>query len=246
MFSSLIQDWARGIARQVARLVAKSHLTPNSLTIIGLLLNFPVAYVLAQGWFIWGGLLVIFAGVFDMLDGALAKVTGRVTQFGGFLDSTMDRYSEVIIFLGLLIFYQTHNTTDAFGGELQGLLLVYASITGSLLVSYTKARAEGLGMECKVGWLPRPERILIMALGCLIATWWSPALIIMLWLLAIGTNLTALQRITHIWLKSKDTVLEQPVFADSKPLTTVSSNVAAKETEEVLRKRWSFRRVHTR
>jgi hypothetical protein len=104
-------------------------------------------------------------------------------------------------------------------------------------------------MECKVGWLPRPERILIMALGCLIATWWSPALIVMLWLLAVGTNLTALQRITHIWLKSKDTVLEQPVFADNKPFAVANSNgVAAKdkEAEEVLRKRWSFRRVHTR
>jgi len=250
MLSNLIQDWARRMARHVARLVARSHLTPNSLTIIGLLLNFPVAYVLAQGWFIWGGLGIIFAGVFDMLDGALAKVTGRVTKFGGFLDSTMDRFSEVIIFLGLLVFYQTHRDTDAYGGELLGLVLVYISITGSLLVSYTKARAEGLGMECKVGWLPRPERILIMAIGCGVATWWTPALVVSLWILAIGSNLTAAQRIVHIYLKSKDDVVIQPIILDTKTDAVAKDkdkeHEKEAEPEALARKRWSFRRVDGR
>lgn len=250
MLSSLIQDWARGVARHVARLFAKSPLTPNSITIIGFLLNFPVAYVLAQGWFVWGAILVIFAGVFDMLDGALAKVTNRVTKFGGFLDSTMDRYSEVVIFLGLLIFYQTHSNTNAYGGELQGLILVYVSITGSLLVSYAKARAEGLGMECKVGWLPRPERIVIMAAGCLVANWWSPALLIALWVLAVGTNLTAWQRIIYIWVKSK---ASEEVAAKatssvqlkeaSRDFNTGKERDKEAEVETIDRKRWSFRRA---
>lgn len=255
MLSGLIQDWARGVARSFARLFSKSPLTPNSITVIGFLLNFPVAYVLAQGWFVWGAILIIFAGVFDMLDGALAKVTNRVTKFGGFLDSTLDRYSEVVIFLGLLIFYQTHSNTNVYGGELQGLILVYVSITGSLLVSYAKARAEGLGMECKVGWLPRPERIGIMALGCLVANWWTPALVISLWVLAIGTNLTAWQRIIYIWIKSKPTDNSPTEVSQEAPIRTktsvgVSQNLSAgkdrekeNELETLDRKRWSFRRA---
>src|SRR5690349_11963769 len=156
MLSNLIEDWARGIARQVGRFVAKSHLSPNALTIIGFLINFPAAYILSLGqtWSWWvGGLLVLFAGAFDMLDGAVAKVTGKTTKSGAFLDSTLDRCSEVGVFLGLLMYYRSGPNTDQYHGS----ILVYIAIVGSLLVSYVKARGEGLGLETKgVGLLPRP------------------------------------------------------------------------------------------
>src|SRR5215212_3829020 len=133
MLSNLIEDWARGVARHVGRFVAKSGLSPNSLTVLGFLLNFPAAFILAQGqnwsWLV-GGLMILFAGGFDMLDGAVAKVTGRVTRFGAFLDSTLDRYSEVVVFLGLLLYYRSGPNTDINGGS----ILVYIAIAGSLMV----------------------------------------------------------------------------------------------------------------
>ncbi|HEX2909615.1 MAG TPA: CDP-alcohol phosphatidyltransferase family protein [Chloroflexia bacterium] len=256
MLSNLLEDWARGIARQVGKFVAKSGLTPNSLTILGFLLNFPAAFILAQGqnWsWIAGGLMILFAGVFDMLDGAVAKVTGKVTKFGAFLDSTLDRYSEVVMFLGLILYFRSGPNTDQYGGS----ILVYVAIAGSLMVSYAKARAEGLNMECKgVGLLPRPERVILVALGCLIQPFWNLGLIVILWILAIFTNFTAIQRIWHIWMtaKVKEPEAFVPQVAPTAPVTPVvqASANGHKEPakveleEEEPRKRWSFRRVDGR
>ncbi len=259
MLSNLIEDWARGIARRVGRFVAKSHLSPNALTIIGFLLNFPAAFILSQGqaWSWWvGGLLVLFAGAFDMLDGAVAKVTGKTTKFGAFLDSTLDRCSEVVVFLGLLLYYRSGPTTDQYYGS----TLVYIAIAGSLLVSYVKARAEGLGMECKgVGLLPRPERVLMIVAGCIINVWWSLALIVVLWILAIGTNVTAIQRIWYVYstAKKQDLATAQaaqtaiPVAASQTAVAASASPVKeVKETqpetagqEELARKAFFFRRA---
>ena len=163
-------------------------LTPNMLTVIGLLLNVGVAVVLARGQLLWGGVLVLAAGLFDLLDGAMARVTDRVTPFGSFFDSTLDRYSEVVVYLGLLYFVL--GTGDA----RLGAILIYLTICGSILVSYARARAEGLGYKLQVGLLARPERIIILSLGLLLGRpLWA------LWLLAIFTNLTAAQRIYHLW-----------------------------------------------
>jgi CDP-diacylglycerol---glycerol-3-phosphate 3-phosphatidyltransferase len=251
MLSNLIEDWARGIARQVGRLVAKSRLSPNSLTIIGFLLNFPVAFILAQGhnWsWIAGGLLMLFAGAFDMLDGAVARVTGKSTKFGAFLDSNFDRLSEVVVFLGLLLYFRSGPNTDQYYGS----VLVYIAITGSLMVSYTKARAEGLGMACKgVGLLPRPERVLIIAAGCIFTPMWDLALIVALWILAIGTNFTAAQRIGHIWIETNRQVKAEKLATLAATQAIAETNLskdghkdAAKEEEQALpRKGWRFRRV---
>lgn len=254
MLSNLIEDWARGIARQVGRLVAKSGLSPNSLTILGFLLNFPAAFILAQGqtWsWIVGGLLILFAGAFDMLDGAVARVTGKSSKFGAFLDSNFDRLSEVVVFLGLILYYRSGPNTDQYYGS----VLVYVAITGSLMVSYTKARAEGLGMECKgVGLLPRPERVLLVAAGCLLSPVWDLSLIVVLWVLAIGTNFTAAQRIAHIWLEtSRQEKAERAaaLAAAPQPSTMAEPSLAkngqkdtVKEEEETApRKGWRFRRV---
>jgi len=160
---------------------------PNLLTAMGFVLNVVVAYILAQGHMQAGGLLVIVAGLFDALDGALARSAGRTSRFGAFLDSTLDRLSEAAIYFGLLAFYTQR-------GARRESLLIYAAVIGSLMVSYARARAEGLGIECEVGLLTRFERVAILALGLL-----SQRMLIALWALAILTNFTALQRIYHVW-----------------------------------------------
>jgi CDP-diacylglycerol--glycerol-3-phosphate 3-phosphatidyltransferase len=188
MINERLQEWGRIQARRVAQWLRWTGLTPNMLTVIGLLLNCGVAVVLASGHLFWGGVFVLAAGLFDLLDGAMARVTNRISPFGAFFDSTLDRYSEVIVYLGLLSYIL--GTGDA----RLGAILIYLTICGSLLVSYARARAEGLGYKLQVGLLARPERIIILSLGLLVGRpLWA------LWLLAIFTNLTAAQRIYHLW-----------------------------------------------
>jgi CDP-diacylglycerol---glycerol-3-phosphate 3-phosphatidyltransferase len=188
MINERLQEWGRVQARRVAQWLRWTGLTPNMLTVIGLLLNCGVAVVLARGHLFWGGVFVLAAGLFDLLDGAMARVTDRISPFGAFFDSTLDRYSEVVVYLGLL--YYVLGTGDA----RLGAILIYLTICGSILVSYARARAEGLGYKLQVGLLARPERIIILSLGLLVGRpLWA------LWLLAIFTNLTAAQRIYHLW-----------------------------------------------
>jgi phosphatidylglycerophosphate synthase len=182
-----VKEQARTVARSVAVGIGRTGVTPNGLTIIGLLLNVVVAAVLAAGFLTAGGALLLAAGAFDLLDGALARTTGQMTKFGAFLDSTLDRYSELIVFGGLLLHVQA-------SGLLVEAALVYAAAAGSVMVSYARARAEALGFDCEVGWLPRPERILLLAAGLLLG---YPA--VALWVLAVLTNVTAVQRIVHVW-----------------------------------------------
>ncbi len=178
--------------RVVGYVLGRSGITPNMLTILGLILTLGVTVTLATGHFVWGGVLVLLTSVFDMFDGALARATKRNSTFGAFFDSTIDRYSEALIFLGLLLHYQG---VPAAHYELS---FVYLAIIGSLMVSYTRARAEALGVECKVGMLARPERIILLSLGLIIG-WLHVTLAI----LALFTNLTALQRIYHVWLQTE-------------------------------------------
>jgi len=163
--------------------------------------------MILQGWLLAGGLLMLFAGIFDMFDGAIARIRNAATTFGAFLDSTLDRYSESIILFGLLYYaLQRPGLQDRlwpFHSEQPWMItLIYIAVVGSLLVSYTKARAEGLGLECRTGLLARPERVVILALGLLTgATIWA------LILLAFFSNVTAIERIVHIWRIT----LHQPV-----------------------------------
>jgi len=186
MITNTMKATARGFAEVIARGIARTGLTPNALSVLALLLNGVAAAVVATGNQVTGGFLVMLFGALDMLDGALARVTGRSSKFGAFLDSTLDRYSEAIVFFGLLVLFTLRR-------NVQGTLLVYAVLVGSLMVSYTRARAEGLGLKCEVGLLPRPERIILLGLG-LIFDQIVPAL----WILAILTNLTAIQRMMHV------------------------------------------------
>jgi CDP-diacylglycerol--glycerol-3-phosphate 3-phosphatidyltransferase len=189
--SSSFSDWARrwsaGLIEPIAGALGRMGLTPNLLTLIGLVLIFATAIVIALGYTIWGGVLFLLSGLFDALDGTLARLTNRKTRFGAFLDSTCDRYADAAILFGMMIPFLR-------AGQPTQVILAFAAVVGSVLVSYTRARAEGLGIECKVGLLTRLERFIIIAVG-LLFNWVTPAL----WVLAVLTNFTAIQRIVYVW-----------------------------------------------
>jgi CDP-diacylglycerol--glycerol-3-phosphate 3-phosphatidyltransferase len=192
MFTQLVQARARAIARRVAAVFVRTGVTPNMLTIFGFVLNAVVAYLLATDHLVAGGVMMLFAGLFDMLDGALAKITNRVSQFGAFLDSVVDRYSESVILFGLLLYY--YNQPSSVG--LVPIILIYTILVGSMMISYSRARAGALNIANEVGIMARPERIILLAIGLLFRT---VLLDPVLWILAIGTQFTALQRIVYVW-----------------------------------------------
>lgn len=188
MVSTRFADRARTRLSPLGRIVARTHLTPNAITVIGLLLNVGVAAIIASGNLVLGGIAVLVGGGFDALDGAVARVTGQTSRFGAFLDSTLDRYSEAIVFAGLLI-YLTRTDEGTWP-----ILLTYATIVGSLMISYARAKAEQIGLKGDVGFFQRLERLVILALALLLSqpVW---GLIV----LAVGTQFTALHRIVHVW-----------------------------------------------
>jgi CDP-diacylglycerol--glycerol-3-phosphate 3-phosphatidyltransferase len=172
----------------VGRGIARSGITPNGLTAVGLGLNVAAAAILANGWYTAGSLAFLVASAFDTLDGAVARATDKATPFGAFFDSVADRYSEAVIFLGLLVGFATREELFSSAAALLALL-------GSLMVSYARARAEGLGVDCEIGLLQRTERVLLLALGLLAS---DLLLTPILWLLAVATNLTVVQRALHV------------------------------------------------
>lgn len=194
MFPVSVQVWARHVAEGVAAPLARLGLDPNALTVAGFMLNIATAAVLATGHLSAGGALLLLSALFDMLDGALARVGGNQSDFGAFLDSLLDRYSEATILLALIYVFTTR-------GETTNVLLVYAVAIGSILISYARARAEGLGLEAKVGIAPRPERVLILGVGLLVN---AVTAVAALAVLAFLTHFTALQRLYHVWLQTQN------------------------------------------
>jgi CDP-diacylglycerol--glycerol-3-phosphate 3-phosphatidyltransferase len=185
------------LLQKIVNGLAISRISPNALTFIGLLINIVAAlfFGFARGdhqirYFVYAGLVIIGAGVFDMVDGRVARQTGQVSIFGAFFDSVMDRYSDVAIFFGLLVFY-------ARGNRLFYVGLVAFVMTASLMVSYTRARAEALIGSCKVGFMERPERIVLVILGALFNRWnaMAPAL----WVLALLSTITVIHRIQYTY-----------------------------------------------
>ena len=188
MVSTRFANRVRSRLGPVGEVVARTGLTPNMLTVIGLILNIGVAAVIASGNLVLGGALVLVAGAFDALDGAVARATGKTSAFGGFLDSTLDRYSEAVVFGGVLIYLT--RTDD---GTVP-ILLTYAAIVGSLMISYTRAKSEQIGVRGDIGVAQRLERVLILAVALL-----ANQLVGGLWVLAVITQLTAVHRIVHVW-----------------------------------------------
>lgn len=182
----------------VSKTLAKTPITASELTVLSPMLMVVAVWLIAIGSFIPAGIVVALASSFDMLDGALARAKNEVTRFGSFLDSTLDRYSETMIFFGLLLYF------ERVGSSQVETILVYLAVVGSLLVSYVRARAEALGYDCKVGLLERPERIILIVIG-LLTGWITPVL----WCLAVLTHITAAQRFFHVWAQSRATKITE-------------------------------------
>jgi CDP-diacylglycerol--glycerol-3-phosphate 3-phosphatidyltransferase len=193
MFGPSVQRYARHLAEMVVRPLAALGMTPNMATLLGLVLNAVTAAVLATGHLRIGGLLLLFAGLFDMVDGALARVRDQRTPFGAFFDSTLDRYSEGLVLLGVILFALTLPATSQ---RTWIVALAYVSALSSLMVSYARARAEGLGLNGKSGLMARPERVLLLALGLIIGG--EYLLLWILALLALMSTLTVAQRIVSV------------------------------------------------
>jgi CDP-diacylglycerol--glycerol-3-phosphate 3-phosphatidyltransferase len=187
---------ARHIAAQrstepLVKILCKTRLTPNMLTLLGFVWSIGAAVVIAEEYLLIGGLLVLLSGVFDMFDGALARAKAQSTRFGAILDSTLDRLSEAAVLLGLLVLYVRLDSTWE-------VLLIYIAIVGSILVSYARARAEGLGLKCEVGIFTRAERVVVLALGLILGHWLDKAVLVALCILAALAWVTVIQRLIYL------------------------------------------------
>src|SRR3989449_10377964 len=201
----------------MVRWLAYGHINPNILTVIGVSLNVGCGLLFGLGRFFWAGVVLVIANLFDMLDGQVARLSGRVTIFGGFLDSALDRLSDMVVFVGLMVFYardtQYHSTLNVF--------LAGAALMGSVMVSYASARAESLIPKCDVGFLRRPERVVLLIIGSL--TVWPesthpllnkmPATI---WLMTILSYWTFGHRLYHTWRLTREMDAPQPVIEPEK------------------------------
>jgi CDP-diacylglycerol--glycerol-3-phosphate 3-phosphatidyltransferase len=172
----------------VGRIVAKTNLSPNAITIIGLGLNFVVAAIISTGNLLLGGALLLVAGGFDVIDGAVARATNQVSRFGSFFDSTMDRYADAVILGGVLLYFVNEDSGT------WAIMLTFVTLVGSLMISYTRSKAESIDLRGDVGFAQRAERIIILSAGLLLG--------FPLWAvggLAVLTQFTVLQRIIHVW-----------------------------------------------
>ncbi len=200
MLGAEIGRGAMAIINAMVRGLASAGIPPNVLTLIGVIINLGCGVLFGFGEFFWAGIVLIVANLFDMLDGNVARLTGRVTKYGGFLDSTLDRLSDMGSFMGIMIFYarltEYHSTLNVFLGGV--------GMIASVLVSYTTARSEALGVKANVGFLQRPERVVLLIIGAL-STWdwnstsiWHNRMPQVLWVLAIGSMWTLIQRMVYI------------------------------------------------
>jgi CDP-diacylglycerol--glycerol-3-phosphate 3-phosphatidyltransferase len=186
------RNLAYRITDPIVGILSKSGITPNALTFINLALNIAAAFIIATGHFLLGGILVLVAGLFDLLDGALARFIKQTTRFGAILDSVADRISEAAIFCGLLVWYIPQQGTSL------EIVLIFVVLIGSFLVSYIRARAEGLGWQCQVGLFTRAERVIVLAIGLLINQ-----IFIVLCVLVVFVFFTVVQRLVYLWKQAK-------------------------------------------
>ena len=211
MFGPRTQRLFRTMAEWWVRPFVALGITPNMVTTMGFAMAVASAWAIAANHLITAAVLLFVGGAFDLSDGALARVQGSRSTFGAFFDSTLDRYSESVVLLGLAYHFAVRN-------QMTELTIVFAGLVGSLMVSYTRARAEGLGLECKEGFYARPERVMTLVIGLLLYPW-------LLWfvvLLAVLANVTAVQRIHHVW---KLTHPREPETKEPSPATAGEGRV---------------------
>lgn len=232
MIGKRVQQFARHMVEHIMRPLARLGITPNMLTLTGLLLTIFTAGVIAFNHLRIGGLLVLGAGVFDMFDGAMARVSQKSSKFGAFFDSTLDRYSEAALLLGIIIYAQLHFPQQQMIGPVHVadliIWLTYVAAISSLMISYARARAEGLGLECKIGLLARPERVILLAVGLLIGQW---ALVWTMLVMALLTTITAIQRIIYIWQTTRPTQTT-PTTTESSPIAGGRSQAQTSESDK--------------
>ena len=186
-FTKIIGVVCGKILYWIVRGLSLSRIHPNVLTFIGLLINIYAAVLLASGKFFYAGLVIIGAGLFDMVDGRVARETHRVTRFGAFFDSVIDRYSDLALLMGLLVYYANINRN--FYVVLTGIVM-----TVSIMISYTRSRSENVIPLCKVGFLERPERVVLLIIGALFDKM-APVL----WVITVIGNITVIHRMMHTW-----------------------------------------------
>ncbi len=201
-FSNSIGRGGKFLLDQIVGILSRYRVNPNILTFTGVLISFWAAWEFGYGAFFKGGLVIILAGLFDMLDGEVARVTRSVTDFGAFYDSVIDRYSDVIILQGLMVYYARKQM-------LGYVVLVGIVFMGAVLTSYARARAESLIPTCKVGFMERPERVVLLIIGAL-----SNRMEAVLWILAVLGNWTVFDRIYYTWKE-----LPKPARQNSAPST---------------------------
>ena len=198
MFGASIGRAGQRIIDAMVRWLARGHISPNFLTFTGVAINVGSGLLFGYGRFFWAGIVLIVANLFDMLDGQVARLSGRVTLYGGFLDSSFDRLSDMVVFVGLMVFYardtEFHSTLNVF--------LVGAGMMGSVMVSYASARAESLIPKCDVGFLRRPERVVLFIIGALSTrpgshNFFANRMPAVLWVLAVGSFWTFAHRMYH-------------------------------------------------
>ncbi len=201
MLGESIGRGAMRIINAMVRGLASVGVNPNTLTTIGVTINVGCGVLFGIGEFFWAGVVLIVANLFDMLDGNLARKTGNVTRFGGFLDSSLDRLSDMVAFLGIMIFYAGNSPQHS----LLNVFLAGVGMISSVMVSYTTARSEGLGVKANVGFLQRPERVVLLIIGAL-STWdWNSDNFFfnrmpqVLWVIAVGSVWTLIHRMYYIW-----------------------------------------------
>lgn len=191
MFTRWIGIGSRWLLEKIVAAIAATGINPNMLTLFGLIVNFWAAVLFATGMFRTAATVIFFAGFLDMLDGQVARRAKRVTAFGAFFDSTLDRYSDMALYMGLLVYY-------AVNGRSAYVVLAAVATAGSVMVSYSRARAESLIPTCKVGFMERPERVVLLILGGLFDRM-APAL----WVISVVSTLTVIQRIVYTWQETK-------------------------------------------
>lgn len=216
MISYAIGRGGKFILDQIVRGITFFKINPNILTFTGVVISFWAAWKFGHGKFFQGGLIVILAGLFDMLDGEVARVSRSETRFGAFYDSVIDRYSDIIILQGLMVHYARHQ-------RLGYVVLVGVVFMGAVMTSYTRARAESLIPTCKVGFMERPERIVLLIIGAL-----ANRMEAVLWVLAVLGNWTVINRIYYTWKE-----LPKPQkngVAEQEPLETYETQPALEAT----------------
>lgn len=231
MFGASIGRAGQRIIDAMVRWLAHGHINPNILTVVGVAINVGSGVLFGIGQFFWAGIVLIVANLFDMLDGQVARLSGRVTSFGGFLDSSLDRLSDMVVFVGLMVFYardtEFHSTLNVF--------LAGAGLMGSVMVSYASARAESMIPKCDVGFLRRPERVVLFIIGALSTrpsshNFFANRMPAVLWVLAIGSYWTFAHRMYHTWIEVNKTDATDTTTTIPSPSETSSAEIRPKPT----------------